>query len=135
MDLALRPHSRLTDEVSTALRRALEAGDTGPLAGLLADDAVVWHNSDRQELGKEEAMTRIAALSTLASDIRVEVVNHADTAFGFVEQVVLRGLLTKTGRALELYNCIVVTVREALVVRIDEYVDPNAAAQVSGSPK
>jgi ketosteroid isomerase-like protein len=124
-----------TTEISTALRRALETGDTGPLARLLADDVVVWHNSDRQELQKEAALLRIGALSTMASGVRMEVLNHADTSCGFVEQVRLRGLVKQTGRPIELYNCIVVTVRGGRVTRIDEYVDPNVATQVSGEPQ
>jgi ketosteroid isomerase-like protein len=120
----------LTTQISSVLRHALETGDTTSLAKVLADDAVVWHNSDREELPKEAGLRRIEALTAMASEVRVEVKNHAETSSGFADQIVLRGVLTETGKKIELHNCLMVTVRDALVVRIDEYVDPNVATLV-----
>ena len=115
--------------IASALHAAIESGDTGPLGDLYADDAVIWHNSDYVELTKDASLASIGILSQIAEDVRVEVVRFAETDFGFVEQIVLRGTVKANGNAIALHNCILVTVDDGRVTRIDEYVDPNGASQ------
>lgn len=121
----------LARQVSSALRRALETGDTSALAPLLAEDAVFWHNSDREELSVEGALQRMGAVAAVASGVKVDVLRHAETPFGYVEQIVLRATLRQTGAAIELYNCLVVTLDGDRAVRVDEYVDPRAVTGAS----
>lgn len=116
-----------------ALHRALETGDTTDLRPLLAEDAVVWHNSDRQELPVDVALRRIGNVAMVASDVKLDVLRFAETPFGYVEQIVLRATLRRSGAAIELYNCLVVTLSGAKAVRIDEYVDPRAVTEATGS--
>ena len=121
--------------IAAALHAALETGDTRALADRCAEDMVVWHNSDRTDLGKDAALERISALTRVADGVTVEVVRLAETDFGFVDQIVLRGTFRATGSRLELHNCMLVTVDGGRVERVDEYVDPNVTSQVtSGIP-
>jgi ketosteroid isomerase-like protein len=117
-------------EIAAALHTALETGQVDGLAPLLADDAVVWHNSDRLALTKGQALPRIGGAANMADAVHVEVVSRQETADGFLEQIVLRGTVRSTGSPLELHNCLVVSLRNGLVTRIDEYVDPNVTAQI-----
>jgi ketosteroid isomerase-like protein len=117
-------------EIAAALHVALETGRVDNLAPLLADDAVVWHNSDRRALTKDQALPRIGGAARVAQAVHVEVVNRQETPDGFVEQIVLRGTVGVNGSPLELHNCLVVSLRDGLVTRIDEYVDPNVTAQI-----
>jgi ketosteroid isomerase-like protein len=117
-------------EIAVALHVALETGHVESLAPLVADDAVVWHNSDRLTLTKDQALPRIGGAARLAEALHVEVVNMQETPDAFVEQIVLRGTVRANGSPLELHNCLVVSLRDGLVTRIDEYVDPNVTAQI-----
>jgi uncharacterized protein len=117
-------------EIAAALHVALETGQVDNLAPLLADDAVVWHNSDRLILTKDQALPRIGGAARVADELHVEVVGRQEASDSFVEQIVLRGAVRSNGSPLELHNCLVVSLRDGLVTRIDEYVDPNVAAQI-----
>jgi uncharacterized protein len=117
-------------EIAAALHVALETGQLDDLAPLLADDAVVWHNSDRVMLTKDQALPRIGGAARLADSVHVEVVGRLEFPDSFVEQIVLRGTLRLSGSPLELHNCLVVSLRGGLVTRIDEYVDPNVTSQI-----
>jgi ketosteroid isomerase-like protein len=117
-------------EIAAALHLALETGQADDLAPLLADDAVVWHNSDRLTLTKDQALPRIEGVARIADAVQVEVVDMQEAPEGFVEQIVLRGTMRLNGSPLELHNCLVVSLRHGLVTRIDEYVDPNVTSQI-----
>jgi ketosteroid isomerase-like protein len=116
--------------IAAALHCALETGDVKAFSDLCADDVVVWHNSDRRDLGKDAALERMRVLTRVANEVTIEVVHFAETDFGFVEQIVLRGILGATGNSLELHNCLLVTLGDGKVSRVDEYVDPNVTSQV-----
>jgi ketosteroid isomerase-like protein len=117
--------------IAAALHAALETGDTTALADRCAEDMVVWHNSDRTDLDKDAALERISAVTRVAYGVTVEVVRLAETDFGFVDQIVLRGTFRATGFRLELHNCLLVTVDGGRVERVDEYVDPNVTSQMA----
>jgi ketosteroid isomerase-like protein len=117
-------------EIAAALHVALETGQADDLAPLLADDAVVWHNSDRLTLTKDQALPRIEGVARIADAVQVEVVAWQEAPESFVEQIVLRGMMRLNGSPLELHNCLVVSLRDGLVTRIDEYVDPNVSSQI-----
>jgi ketosteroid isomerase-like protein len=117
-------------EIAAALHVALETGQVESLAPLLANDAIVWHNSDRLSLTKDQALPRIGGAARLAEAVHVDVINMQESRYGFVEQIVLRGTVRANGSPLELHNCLVVSLEEGLVTRIDEYVDPNVTAQI-----
>jgi ketosteroid isomerase-like protein len=117
-------------EIAAALHLALETGQAEDLGPLLADDAVVWHNSDRLTLTKDQALPRIEGVARLVDAVQVEVISRQEAPESFVEQIVLRGVMRLNGSPLELHNCLVVSLRDGLVTRIDEYVDPNVTSQL-----
>ncbi len=118
--------------ILATLHAALETGDTSALSGLCHDDVVVWHNSDRVEIDKETSLKRISVLSQIADNATLETVRFIEADIGFVEQVVIRGVTKTTGTPLELHNCLVVSVVDGKIKRIDEYVDPSVGSQQAG---
>jgi uncharacterized protein len=118
--------------MSATLHAALVTGDTRALGRLCRDDLVVWHNSDRVEIDRGTALSRISALSQIAEGVTLETVRFIETDIGFVEQIVIRGTLNATGKPLELHNCLLVSVVDGKIERIDEYVDPTVATQPAG---
>src|SRR5690348_12122861 len=99
-------------ELASTLHGAIATGQVAELEPLMTADAIVWHNSDRVLLPKEQALARIAGAAQVADNLQVDLLALHDTAAGFVDQLVLRGSVRATGSSLELHNCLVVTVRD-----------------------
>jgi ketosteroid isomerase-like protein len=101
---------------------AVEAGDTETIEAIYAADATIWHNNDRL------AQTRAENLKTLRSFIRFapkrRYTERKVTPFpgGFVHQHVLVAETDK-GKVLELACCLVCTVADGKITRLDEYLD------------
>ena len=64
-------------------------------------------------------------------DLEFETVRLAPTPDGFVMQFALRGTVIANGNPFEMQNCVVVSIVDDQVTRIDEYVDPTVAAQLA----
>jgi ketosteroid isomerase-like protein len=123
-----------TDVLSLADRliTAITAGDIETVRSLYAPDAVVWHNHDNATQTVEENLRTLAWISQNLTDLRYEEIQRQATDTGFVEQHVLRAI-TPNGGQLEVRACLIGTVQDGRVTRIDEYLDSAAlAALVSG---
>jgi ketosteroid isomerase-like protein len=119
------------ERAADVLHRAIAGDGLDDLASLYADDAVIWHNSDRVEMTKAESIASIGGLGRIAKDVHAEVVRFIETPTGFVEMFIIKGTVAATGNPLALHNCLVVTLRDGQIARLDEYVDPTGAAQFS----
>jgi ketosteroid isomerase-like protein len=110
------------DDIADALFRAIEAGDVDAVAGLYADDAVIWHNFDRVEQTRD---MNLAVLTFVVRNLQErhydDVVRHPIDG-GFVQQHVLRGTTT-AGVEVQVPACVVVKVADGKITRIDEYLD------------
>lgn len=119
------------ERAADVLHRAIAGDGLDDLAALYADDAVIWHNSDRIEMTKAASIASIGGLGRIAREVHAEVVRFVETPTGFVEQLVIKGTVAATGKPIALHNCLVVTLRDGQIARLDEYVDPTGAAQFS----
>jgi ketosteroid isomerase-like protein len=119
------------EEFVRAFSHALETGDADALVGHLAPESIVWHNHDRQEVDAVTNMQGVGVLAKMVRDLKLDVLRVAPTPDGFVMQFVMRGIVTANGKPFEMQNCIVVSMIDGKVTRIDEYVDPTVAAQLS----
>jgi ketosteroid isomerase-like protein len=113
-------------EVAERLFTALEAGDVEAVRALYAPEARVWHNFDGVEQTVEENLRTLAWFARNVPGRRYEEVRRQATATGFVQQHVLRG--TAPGGKLEMPACIVATVVDGKITRIDEYLDTAQSA-------
>jgi len=114
--------------MAAALFDAIEAGDIEAVRSLYAPDVVVWHNTDGKEQGADENLRTLAWCVRHIRGMRYEDVRCFETPSGFVEQHTLRGT-TGSGAELAVPACLVVSVRDGLIARIDEYLD---SAQLAG---
>ncbi len=111
---------------------AIAANDLDALRNdVYSPDVVVWHNNDNHEQRLEENLKVLNWISRNITDRRYEAVRRQATDTGFVEQHVLRGT-TADGTQLEVPACLVVTVENDRISRIDEYLDSAALAPVGG---
>jgi ketosteroid isomerase-like protein len=114
-----------------AFNAVLEERDRDEFVAMLAPRAIVWHNHDRNEVDAVENMAAIDMLAQIVTGAKIETLLLAPTPDGFVEQFVLRGTVVATGKPFEMHNCIVVTVADGMITRVDEYVDPTVGAQLA----
>jgi uncharacterized protein len=117
-----------TDDLDLADRffAAIQAGDLERVSDMYRDDAVVWHNYDQAEQTKEDNLKVLGWLVDHTSGLRYEEVRRQATSDGFLQQHVLR--TEYRGSPLEVPACIVATVTEGRVARIDEYLDSSQIA-------
>lgn len=115
------------EEVGDALVAAIEAGDVERIRhDLYHPDAVIWHNFDDATQTVEGNLRTLRWLHRHVSDLRYDDVRRQRTPSGYVQQHCLRGVLDG-GEMLAVRACLVVTVAEGRITRIDEYLDTRSA--------
>jgi ketosteroid isomerase-like protein len=110
---------------------AIGACDVEAARAVYAPGAVIWHNTDGIE---QDVPANLAVLGWMAANFSdrsyCEVRRHEwDT--GFVQQHVLR-MTKRDGTRVELRACVVATVADGKVTRIDEYLNPAEVARIAG---
>jgi ketosteroid isomerase-like protein len=113
-------------EVARGLIASIEAGDVDGAADWYAEDVVTWRNLDGRELAKPQVRKILAFLSSL-EDLAYQDVRIQETADGFVQQHVLC-CKSARGEDVRAAACLVATVRDGKLARIDEYLDSAAMA-------
>jgi ketosteroid isomerase-like protein len=115
-------HQRAMLDLCERFFAAVTAGDLDAVRSIYAPDAVIWHNNDDAEQGVEENLRVLRWATSRISGFRYEDVRRMVTASGFMEQHTLRGQ-APNGEELRLPACIVCTVRDSRITRLDEYFD------------
>jgi ketosteroid isomerase-like protein len=119
------------DAIVQSLADSLRTGSADAFLAHLAPGAILWHNDDRREVDAETTLRGIGARLRLVRDREPEVLRVSPTLDGFVMQFALRGTVVANGSPFDMQNCIVVSIVDDQVTRIDEYVDPTVAAQLA----
>jgi ketosteroid isomerase-like protein len=109
-------------QLAERLFGAIMAGDVEAVRSLYAPDAVIWHNIDRVEQSAEQNLRVLHWVVRHISNLRYEEVRRQRTEHGFVQQHVLRGS-APNGHEVEVPACLVGTVRDGRIVRLEEYLD------------
>jgi ketosteroid isomerase-like protein len=117
-------------DVAERLFAAIEAGDVEAVRSVYAPDAEIWHNHDGVAQSVDENLRVLGWLVTRCSDLRYTEVRRSATDGGFVQQHVLR-LTSPAGEALAIPACIVGTVVDGRIARIDEYLDSAQIGRVA----
>jgi ketosteroid isomerase-like protein len=117
-------------EVASRLIGAIEAGDFETFLACYAPGAVIWHNNDNLEQDPATVVKVLGWLRKRVDGLRYEELRVQPTPSGYVEQHVLRGTM-RDGSTLEVPACLVVTVVDGLITRLDEYLDTAAVANLS----
>jgi len=107
---------------------AIEKGDIEAVRRTYSPDAVIWHNFDDKESTREE---NLATLEGFIKAIPVRRYSKRKLNVfdgGFVQQHVLVGTLPG-GKEVSLAACIVCSVRDGHITRLDEYFDSAALAK------
>jgi ketosteroid isomerase-like protein len=121
----------MTDALAIADRlfAAIEADDLDAVRALYAPAAEVWHNTDGVVQRRDENLATLAWVVRNLRGLRYTDIRRSATDDGFVQRHVLVAT-NRAGRRVELPACVVVTVRDGLITRLDEYLDSAAVAAI-----
>jgi len=107
---------------------ALEKGDISILRKVYAPDVEIWHNTDQLVQTLEDNETTLKGFVSRISDRKYGERRLTAYPGGFVQQHVLSGT-RKDGVRLTLPACIVCSVKNGHITRLDEYFDSAAVDQ------
>jgi len=101
---------------------AIERGDVDEIAACYAPDARIWHNHDGEEESREENLKVLRWVVKRLRNRKYHIVSRRAFADGYVQQHRLTGQLAN-GAAFEMPACVVVTVKDGRIARLEEYLD------------
>ena len=109
-------------QLAERLFAAITAGDVEAVRDIYAADAVIWHNNDGLEQSADDNLRVLRWVTANIRHLRYENVRRQRTDTGFAQQHELRGR-APNGRELNIPACIICTVRNGRITRLDEYLD------------
>ncbi|MEU9808033.1 nuclear transport factor 2 family protein [Mycobacterium sp. NPDC050853] len=115
------------DEIAQRLFAAIEIGDIDTVAVLYAPDIVVWLNTLGEPRNRDENLATLTWVARNLSDFRYTAIRRSITPDGFVQQHVVNAI-NRAGERVSVAACIVATISDGLITRIDEYLDSAEAA-------
>jgi len=122
----------MSDEAIKAadgLGAAIHARDADAIAAIYADDAAIWHASTGQTQSKAENVTMLGALFAITASLEYVDIRRHPIEGGVIQQHRLIGAFDN-GRGLpDLHACMVIKVRDGLIVSIEEYFDAATYAE------
>jgi len=104
------------------LMGAIEKSDLETARACYAPDARIWHNFDGVAQTVDENLRTLQWMDKRLSNRRYEVLSRHAFDGGYVQQHVLHGTLNN-GAAFAMPACLVVTVKDGKIARLDEYLD------------
>lgn len=108
--------------------RAVEAGDIDTVRDCYDPHVAIWHNTDNLEQTREENLVTLAGMARRIADRRYEVLRREAFPGGFVQRHILHGTRAD-GVRLTLHACILCSVENGRITRLDEYFDSAQVAE------
>ena len=118
-----------TDEIASRLFAAIEAGDADTVRSLYSPDVEIWHNTDELVQGRDDNLSTLGWLAANLPGLEYTDIRRAETADGFVQQHVLRAT-NRAGEEIGVPACLVVTIADGVITRLDEYLDSAAVTRL-----
>jgi ketosteroid isomerase-like protein len=109
---------------------AIQAGDADAVRACYAPDARIWHNNDGLEQTVDQNLRVLAWFVRTLPDRKYRVIRREALPDGFLQQHLLEATLPD-GTAWAMDACVVVRMKDGLIVRLDEYIDSAKAAELT----
>ncbi len=106
---------------------ALNAGDAAKVRTFYQPDATCWHNFDDADQALDDNMKLLEWMVRKVPDRRYSVIRRELIPGGWLQQHILEARLPN-GREMKMFACCVITLKDGLIQRIEEYLDPAQAA-------
>ncbi|HEU4841934.1 MAG TPA: nuclear transport factor 2 family protein [Ilumatobacteraceae bacterium] len=116
-------------ELADRFFAAIEAGDIAAVRDIYAPDAEIWHNTDGLVQSPDDNARTLGWIAANLRDVTYTKVKRSATDDGFVQQHVLVAT-NRAGARIEVPACIVTTVRDGRITRLDEYLDSASVAAI-----
>lgn len=116
-------------QTADKLFRAIENGDVDAIRNIYTPETKIWHNNDGIAQSVEQNLAVLRWVISNIKNVRYTEVRRQPTPTGFVQQHVLRGRFKDSDIALP--ACIVATVEDGHITRLDEYLDSAQTAVLS----
>jgi ketosteroid isomerase-like protein len=116
-------------ELADRFFAAIEAGDIAAARDIYAPDAEIWHNTDGLVQSPDDNARTLGWIAANLRDVSYTKVKRSATDDGFVQQHVLVAT-NRAGARIEVPACIVTTVRDGRITRLDEYLDSASVAAI-----
>src|SRR4051812_30544834 len=117
----------MTDDLTLALAdrmfTTIEEGDLDAVRACYDPGIIVWANIDGKDKTLDQSLRVLEWLCSTMSNRRYDVKRRELIAGGFLQEHVLCGT-APDGTAIAMPACLVVTVVDGLITRINEYLDP-----------
>jgi len=109
-------------ELADRFFAAIPKADLATVRAIYAPDALIWHNNDQATQTVEQNLAVLGWVTKNISGLRYDEIRRHVTPSGFVQQHVPRGT-APNGKPLEVPACILCTVSNGRITRLDEYLD------------
>jgi ketosteroid isomerase-like protein len=113
-------------QTAEKLFRAIENGDIDAIRNIYTPETKIWHNNDGIAQSVEQNLAVLKWVVSNIENVKYTEVRRQPTLTGFVQQHVLRGRFKDKDIALP--ACIVATVEDGHITRLDEYLDSAQTA-------
>ena len=120
----------LAERLATELLAAITTTDVEALRRIYSPDVVIWHNFDQIEQVLDDNLKVMHWMGKRMPDMSYEDIRRQPTPTGYVQQHILRGT-APDGTKLAMPACLVVTIVDERITRLDEYLDAAGAAALS----
>jgi uncharacterized protein len=117
-------------QIAEKLFRAIENGDIDAIRNIYTPETKIWHNNDGIAQSVEQNLAVLKWVVSNIKNVKYTEVRRQPTLTGFVQQHVLRGRFKDEDVALP--ACIVATVEDGHITRLDEYLDSAQTAVFAG---
>ena len=108
---------------------AIEAGDIATVREIYSPDAEIWHNTDGLVQGPDDNARTLSWITANLRDVSYTKIKRSATDDGFVQQHVLVAT-NRAGNRVEVPACIVTTISDGRITRLDEYLDSASIAVI-----
>lgn len=107
----------------------VQRGDAEAMRACYAPDGVIWHNTDGKEQSLDENVKVLKWFVETLPDRKYTVQRREVIPNGFVQQHVLSATLPN-GARWKMDACVVVSMENGKIKRLDEYIDSAAGAKL-----
>ena len=114
-------------EFSDRFIAALNGGDPATVRTFYTRDATCWHNFDDVDQTLDDNMKLLEWMVRKAPERRYRLVRRELIPGDWLQQHILEARLA-SGREMKMFACCVITLKDGLIHRIEEYLDPAQAA-------
>ena len=109
---------------------AIQRGDVAAVSALYAEDATVWHSNDKIAQTKAENLKTLGFLTKVAT-LNYTVLERVVSDEQIAQRHRVEFTVRANGRSATSEAAIFFTIRDGLILHIDEYIDSDSVRELT----